>query len=435
MEFLNTREISTALWFFIVILWCLNKDNVSKSIVNAFKSFFKTIIILILESLAVYLIAACCVLSLFFHWGLNEIKTGVFWYLFVGVPAIFPYVTEKEQITPLKDWFFTNVTFIIILEFLISKYTFVLPIELIIVPVISILAGTMVVAQYKEEDHQVAKLLEWILIIVGVAIAYHAVVTFINDDTNDVRTILAELMLPVVLSLVTIPYFIGLFTYGAYQRAFSGFSILFDDEKKRSEAKWIAVKRFGLRINRLELWSRLLWEERPTNAFEVEGLVETAIKHEHAERNPVFVEYDDGWSPHIAKDFLLEEGYPIKRYHSIDDEWFGSSNIKDASKDFPQSLLWYLIDGSETAAKKLCLRLTVNDLKFLDEGLVLFREDMEVLSWKAEPDKTSPAIFDRLIHPECHEIIDGNTKFSMKYERFENGTLVIAEYTFSIERI
>ena len=81
------------------------------------------------------------------------------------------------------------------------------------------------------------------------------------------------------------------------------------------------------------------------------------------EREPALISPDQGWCPIAATKFLSAFGLTAGDYHRIDnDQWWASSLMKelDAVAILPDNIAYY-IEGDKTAAKRLIVKLHVND--------------------------------------------------------------------------
>ncbi|ECH1766794.1 hypothetical protein GQB65_004598, partial [Salmonella enterica] len=80
------------------------------------------------------------------------------------------------------------------------------------------------------------------------------------------------------------------------------------------------------------------------------------------ESNPPEVDNKYGWSPFLAKDFLVGKGVDTNDYHFSFDTWISCSHMIEIGNDglFRDSVAYYLY-GDEYAAKKLKLRANINN--------------------------------------------------------------------------
>lgn len=435
MDIFSSREIASFIWIVAVLLFTLKSDDVGKSILRLIKSLFGTSILFLFDALAVYIMAVCYVLSKHMTWGLDQLKTAIFWYLFVGCALLFNAVNPEKKYAPLKSWFKSTFTFLILLEFLISKYTFPLYGELIFVPLISLVAMISVVAEFDKKHEPVQKLMSGLLAIIGLTLAGHAILKFVQDDTIWSNTqILQDFSLPIILSLVTIPFFYGLHVYSSYQSAFLHLRWGIPDETLRKKSKWKAIKLFGMKVRSLERWTRLTQGDRPETMAQVISSIEEAKRVKRLEKNPPPVDPKLGWSPYVAQKFLASLGVKMFDYREYDGRWHSDSHTIKTKVGYSPNHMIYIIEGSEIVADTLRLKLTMNNLSEREQDLELFTNYACLLASAAEPDLSLEAIIEDLISQTNATINIGSVNLTVEKEVIEAPNLEIEEYGFRIRK-
>ena len=435
MDIFSTREVAALIWTLILTVWGLGNDNIVKNVKGILRAFWNVKFISVFDALAVYLMLVCYILSKIFSWGLGEIKSAVFWFIFVGSVGIFKNAMTDEITNPVKDWIVTNLRFVILIEFLISKYTFSILGELILLPVVSIVVMMMAIAETKKENKQVFNLLEWVLAIVGIMLAWFAIASFIDDKTASIPSSLLEFSLPILFSLFSIPFFYGLHVYSNYDQVFSRFPLLYEDKKFRKEIRRVSVFRFGLRLNRLRRWSKALRSEKPSSINEVHSSIDKVVRQETFELNPPIISELDGWSPYKAKEYLSKQGYKTGYYNEFSDGWHAHSSAKKAILEgFCQSHILYKVKGSEMAANILELSLNVNDETQLSEAYIAFANDIRHLAKMVISSDNFNNELEALIKHQEGSFSVSNTVFELNHELMEVPNLKIHDYHFRITR-
>ena len=372
MDIFSTREVATSIWIAILFFFMLKSDAAAKSFLTVIKSLADLKIVIIFEALAVYVMLICYAMSHFMTWGIPQIKTSIFWYLFVGLALLFRTVQAKEDYNPVRSWITNTFTFLIVIEFLTSTYTFPLLAELLFVPFVAIVAMMVVVAERNPEQKQVVSFLNWVMALAGFAMIAYATRQFLGDTGSLDFTNMAEsFLLPILLSLLTIPFFYALFIYVSYENAFIRFQWAFPDEELRAKAKRQGIKSFGVKTKALGRWARLIQSDRPKNMDEINASINEAKQVEQWEKNPPEVSEEAGWSPFIAKTFLKALDVKMFDYREYDGRWHADSHIIKTKQGFSQNHMIYMVEGSQLIADTLRLKLTLNDLSTRDNDLVM----------------------------------------------------------------
>jgi hypothetical protein len=96
------------------------------------------------------------------------------------------------------------------------------------------------------------------------------------------------------------------------------------------------------------------------------------------------VHREQGWSPYIAKDYLLEIRLKTGYYKNIyDDVWHVSSSYLDISDGIIPNNLAYYVEGDSKSAKSLTLKLNINEADKDDDSCEVFLDVVSVLFEKA----------------------------------------------------
>ena len=232
------------------------------------------------------------------------------------------------------------------LEFVVVFYTFSLWAELIIVPVTTILIAMQVVAEGKEDYKPVEKLLNSLLSLFGISLLIYATYRLVADFSNFTQPeTLTDFSLPVLLSLLFLPFLFVVALYMNYEIVFVRLDFKIKDAKLRRYAKCTALFGFHVRTGLLRRWIRNIQFKTPTSRSELKASI-TRVKDLAArEKNPVVVP-EQGWSPYRAGKFLADEGLVTSDYHQVsfdDTLWVAESLHVEVGNAFPAHYIAYYI--------------------------------------------------------------------------------------------
>lgn len=434
MDIFSTREVATTIWFAILFLFMFKSDAVAKSFLGVIKALGDIKLIFIFAALAVYVMLVCWALSHCMTWSIPQIKTSIFWYLFVGLALLFSTIQAKEEYNPLRSWITNTFKFLIVVEFLASTYTFPLLAELIFLAVAALVAMMAVFAKNNPEQKQVASFLNWVMVLLGFGMITYATKQLLgNTDSLDFKEMTEGLILPIILSFLTIPFFYGLYVYLAYENAFIRFQWEFPDDTLRKSAKRRARRSFGLRTKALRRWARLIQSDRPTNMDEINQSIAEAKQVEAWEKNPPPIDSNDGWSPFTANLFLSSLDVKMFDYREYDGRWHADSNFVKTKDGYSPNHINYMIEGTKLVVDTLRLKLTLNNLSTRDNDLVLFTDHIHALLSEATPDVEIGLFIQNNIGKKCTKKQFGLYKATVKKEVITVAKLVIEEYEFRLE--
>ena len=151
MTILSTREWATIIWvvlFFAFVLW---NRKCRKEIRNVIKQFFAPKLRILWEIILLYVLI---ITVIFFYsplWKNIYIKDILIWFFSSGFIICMNSVSNEADEKYIKNVLKDNLKMTIILEFIMSTFTFNIWIELAIIPIITIITVMNVMAERKEE--------------------------------------------------------------------------------------------------------------------------------------------------------------------------------------------------------------------------------------------------------------------------------------------
>ena len=140
-------------------------------------------------------------------WDITYLKENIFWFIFSGLPIGFIVATSKIERGFWKKLILENLKFIVLIEFIISSFTFSIIIELLIIPVITIIVLINIVSKFDEGDERVEKITNIIITIFGLFVLFYSLYRLIAE-IHSIGNIsyLKSFLFPVVYSIISIPY-------------------------------------------------------------------------------------------------------------------------------------------------------------------------------------------------------------------------------------
>lgn len=170
MESLTTREWAFLVWMSGIAGYLLLSPKfveVQESFRELVKSFLVRQIITIMILMTVYVLT--CVYGLFHAglWEWHQLKVTMIWYISTAALALFKLESIKKDYCYFKNLVLDNFKLIVIIGFVVDTYTFNLFIELILAPLLFLIATMLGIAQSKKEYKSLEKFLNGILAFIG----------------------------------------------------------------------------------------------------------------------------------------------------------------------------------------------------------------------------------------------------------------------------
>lgn len=219
-EILSNREFATIVLLFLFILLCSFKKEVRTSIVHLIKAFFVKSILSIILLLGIYTLCSVAILKHYHFWDLTLMKDTVFWFVGFAFMTLFKLNNAKETsffLNLLKDSFKLTI----FIEFFLNFYTFSFVTEMIIIPIFTTIFLMNLVSQDKNEYKPVNKLTSTIISFVGFFYFGFALykIIFHNQNIFSIHN-LNTLTIPVLLTVLTLPFFYFTALYSNYENLF-----------------------------------------------------------------------------------------------------------------------------------------------------------------------------------------------------------------------
>jgi len=257
-EIFSNRELATFVWItFFIVLFSFKKE-IRKSILQVIKSFFVTGILSIILLVAIYTFGSILILKYYRFWDLSLIKDTIFWFVGFAFMTLFKLDKAKEVsffLNVLKDSFKLTV----FLEFFLNFYTFSFITEMIIIPVFATIFLMNLVSENKDEYKPVNKLTSKIIGIIGLIYILFALYNLFFKNQNIFSNHnLNTLILPVLLTVLSVPFFYFTTLYSNYERLFLRVKFMNKNVEIQRKLKRQILWKVKLNLNKLNKLDRKL---------------------------------------------------------------------------------------------------------------------------------------------------------------------------------
>lgn len=275
----------------------------------------------------------------------------------------------------------------VVVEFIMSNYTLNLFGEIVLLPVVTLLAASHTYASSAKEHAAAHRLIGLFLGGIGFALIGFA----IYQATIDIRAFasvktLSDFVMPPILTFIYLPFVYFLVLYSRYELTFIALKFAIEDDSVRKYAEFMAIASFRTNRTLLQRWKRDVGALRPGSNAAVRSSIREVLRNRQREMNPQTVDPRDGWSPHIAKSFLAASGLPTNDYHRqplAPKEWLASLDYHELGEGFPRDSIGYYVEGDETAVTQLKLVLNVNGSESAEKSYDEFVQLVRSLSEQA----------------------------------------------------
>ncbi|GAA0879286.1 hypothetical protein GCM10009119_22540 [Algoriphagus jejuensis] len=250
-EIFSNREISLLIWIGILILFLLAQKATRNSWANVVRLLFGKYFIGIYLTLGVYLYGIFSLLKLLNFWTSADIKDSIFWLFSVAFVLVFS-VNKAKDSNYFKAIIIDTMKMIVVLEFVINFFTFGLVSELILLPLLIFIVLLQAVAELDLKNAQVARLLTNLTAIFGFGLLFFSIYKMAIGYSDFFKLgTLHSFILPILLTVLLLPYLYCLSLYSIYESYFIRLDFMTVRKEKVKAVKWCIRKRAHLNINRL----------------------------------------------------------------------------------------------------------------------------------------------------------------------------------------
>lgn len=434
-DIFSTREIALIIWFLLFLFFVSRTKDVRYSIV--IKALFKRKLILTFSTLLIYILLIVFILSYIGFWDRSLLKDTVSWLLFTGT-VLFINNNKAENINYFSKLIKDNIKITAIWEFLFNFYTLSLFWELILIPVVFMFA-TIAFAENsskKEEDKKVVTLCKSILGLIGLVMIGYVIYRTVSEYELLLSiSNLKSFLLPILLLILTIPYFYALALYMNYESFITAVKHLHRNEDSRISKGLIkaALKYANINISTLNRIKKYQVHFDPSNETPDKYIKRVAKKPKYIISNKVKLPLFNDIQTVIRSlsDIGIGELDEWHKSYAGDDCYLSITSyyqfgIDDLTK-IPNSLAFYLT-GEETYIQQLEVILDIgygqDNYQAIEKFIEVLGLTFNSLNIPISDDLINSIIEDREYNAqyETHSV-------ALDYEKFER----IENYTLSIK--
>lgn len=361
---LNNRELALLTWIAIGVAAILLSKKIRPSALNVLRALFQRKIVAVLGLAMIYTGLSVWPLAQIGAWDWANLKTTIFWYLGTAFVAMAD-VKKLEQgpvtlVAIAKDTCAMSAAVL----FLASMETLPFLAEFLMLPVLTVLGVMVVMVVMAERDpghHIIIAPINTLLTVAGFYIlGYSIYQVILGWQGIDTAVQMREFAVPIFLTLMFIPFLYGLMIYMGIEKASVTLHFRIEDRALRRYAMRRGILAFGASFSMFQRYIQALRRTDIVDRKSVDSVVATLRRARKREKRPPPVKWEDGWSPHLARDFLKAYGLQTKPYHALVVDWSAESPYVNLNDEVLPDRIAYQISGNEFAVTEVELTLHVN---------------------------------------------------------------------------
>ena len=261
LSIFSTREIVSAIYLLCFILYGITKKSIQSSFSKVIKAFFCWKIIIPILVLLLYGYIPIFLVKQLKFWKWIYLKDVCFWVIFVGIPFCLNVSAAKEK-SYFKNIILNNLKLVVVVEFIISSFTFNILIEFILQPILIFLILLQYTAESKKDFKGIAKTINIIVNLIGFFVLMSsiniAIQSLIKENKLD---LFISFIIPILYSILFLPCAYLLTLYSEYEQLYVRMKVVYknkgminDGNKKLLKYRFHKIfKETGLSLNNLML--------------------------------------------------------------------------------------------------------------------------------------------------------------------------------------
>ncbi len=389
-ELFSTRELASIIWFIILFIVLLIWDTGRGNLKGVVKAAFAPALVISYISLIIYIFVIIVLLCKCGYWDIFLLKDTIIWLLFIAL-GVFLGLSNVRDSSYFWKLFKSGFAATVFIEFFVNLYSFILLVELMLLPFIVFLTVLTVYSEHSSKTNKEHKkvnsclnqLLSAIgLLYLGFAI-YKTIVGFGSVPWGDVSK---QFFLPILLTTLTIPYFWILALWMKYENMFIGNNLIFRDKSRieKLEIKFFVLLYGNFNFKRVHrIWKKLgllAYEEGVSYRKYIRQLASTPAYKKSPVSNKMSIGlFNDIDACYKALSVLnLGEFSEWNKLYGFD-EFYCSPSYYTIKPDGLSNLLLSL-QGEEKHIHQLELALSIYDSEEREESIQKFIECIESIA-------------------------------------------------------
>jgi hypothetical protein len=260
VEIFDSREIATAVWMALLAIYVICYAPTRAAFVALIKAAAKPKIVTPILVAAIIVCGLVWVLHRVGLWTVAELKDTIIWFLFTGIALLYRGVNtpHPDRVIHASVWDAIRLT--VFAECFFNTYTFSLPIELVLLPLATLLGVALAFAQTDERYGLAASFLGWLLAALGIVVISATLWAAAHDPRQLLSVEAARrLITPIILGFVFVPVAYLMALIASYEQLFVPLKINSVPKPLRRYAKIRLVARLKHHLKSVVIAKRRLW--------------------------------------------------------------------------------------------------------------------------------------------------------------------------------
>lgn len=254
---LNTRETAAVTWFVGLLAAVLIRPSTRPPVVSILRTLTGRPLSWVFLASGLYVAAVVAALGLVGYWQTEMLGETVLWFTGTALLAT-THAAEPAKEVSLRGLLARLIAMAAVLEFLANVHTFILPLELVLIPAVALLAGGRALAEATSDQNLKAgarPIAVLTFLIAAGVLGSSAVYLAVHLGRFGTPEYLRSFLLPLILGLIYAPFLYGVGLVVAWQTSLSMLKMQFDDQRPLYlYVRRRLVRLCGLSLKRVQLF-------------------------------------------------------------------------------------------------------------------------------------------------------------------------------------
>jgi hypothetical protein len=217
----NNRQWAFIFWLAVFVVWCLSRDDLRSSWRDVARSAASPKILVPLAVLGGWVSAEVYLGARLSLWDSGLVADTAMWFITAGLVLFVNFDHASEEQHYFRRRVLATLGLGVVVEGFSEFFVLSLVGEVLLVPVLALLAGMSVVAAGRREHQQVKRLVDSLIALISTTLLGYVAIQLVSDwGSVDKGGLVRQLALPVWLTVGVLPYVYLVGLVAAYEAAF-----------------------------------------------------------------------------------------------------------------------------------------------------------------------------------------------------------------------
>ncbi|MCC6227028.1 MAG: hypothetical protein IT195_11570 [Microthrixaceae bacterium] len=217
----NNRQWAFMFWLAALAIWALSRRDVRSSLRGVLRAMLSPKILMPLVLFAGWALGVVAVGAQAGLWTASRVTDTALWFVTAGVVLFGRFDKVSKDPRFVRRTALATFELSALMQAVLEFFVLNLAAELLIQPVLALLAMLSVVAAQQREHHQVRAVVDGVLTYAGIGLLVYVSVSLLNNwGSLDKGDLAQQLVLPMWLTIGVLPFIYALGLFAAYELAF-----------------------------------------------------------------------------------------------------------------------------------------------------------------------------------------------------------------------